>query len=132
MLNGSCLCGAVKYEISTRPRLMYHCHCGRCRAASGAAYATNIIVATECFSVVAGRDKLSSFESSPEKHRYFCSNCGSPIYSHAEKTSHYVSVRCGTLRDDPGIRPGYHAYAASRAAWVDICDDVPQMPEAIA
>jgi len=132
MLHGSCLCGKVNYEIDGEPRLMYHCHCGRCRAASGASFATNIIVATEQFKVVAGRESLSAFESSPNKHRYFCSSCGSPIYSHGQRTQHYVSVRCGTLENDPVIRPSYHAYVASKAAWVSICDELPQMPEAIA
>lgn len=71
MLQGSCLCGKVKYEIDAEPRLMYHCHCGKCRAASGASFVTNIIVATERFKVVAGLEDLSAFESSPNKHRYF-------------------------------------------------------------
>lgn len=130
MLQGSCLCGKVKYEIDAEPRLMYHCHCGKCRAASGASFVTNIIVATERFKVVAGLEDLSAFESSPNKHRYFCSNCGSPIYSHGQKTQHYVSVRCGTLKNDPGIRPSYHAYVASKAPWVSICDELLQFPEA--
>ena len=131
MLRGSCLCGKVKYEVSGQPRLMYHCHCSRCRAASGASFATNIVVATEDFAVVSGRENMSAFESSPNKHRYFCSTCGSPIYSHSQKTQHYVSVRAGTLENDPGVRPSYHAYVASKAVWVSICDEVPQIPEAI-
>ena len=69
------------------------------------------------------------FESSPQKFRHFCSTCGSPIYSHGEKTKHVVAVRCGTLKQDPGMRPSYHAFVASKAAWVDICDDMPQFDE---
>jgi hypothetical protein len=131
MLKGACQCGAVKYEITAPPLLMYHCHCGRCRAASGASYATNIIVPTEAFTIVAGKDRLSSFESSPQKHRYFCVACGSPIYSHGQKTKDCVSVRCGTLQDDPGIRPAYHAYVASKAKWVEIREEIPQVPEGV-
>lgn len=130
MLQGSCLCGTVKYEINAAPLFMYHCHCSRCRAASGASFVTNIIVATPNFRIVAGQISLGAFESSPSKFRYFCSGCGSPIYSHGEKTKEYVSVRSGTLHSDPGVRPAYHAYAASKAAWVNICDDIPQFPEA--
>lgn len=130
MLRGSCLCGTVKYEIDAEPLVMYHCHCGDCRRASGAGFATNIAVPVESLRIVAGRDALGAFESSPNKRRYFCAACGSPIYSHGEKTKQVVSVRCGTLLDDPGTRPAFHAFVASKAPWMAICDDVPQFAEA--
>ena len=130
MPRGSCLGGTVKYEIDAVPLTMYHCHCGDCRHASGAGFATNIAVPTESLRIVAGRDALGAFESSPGKHRYVCRTCGSPIYSHGEKTKHMVSVRCGTLLDDPGVRPAFHAYVASKAPWTAICDEVPQFAEA--
>ena len=129
MLTGSCLCGKVQYEIRSAPLVMYYCHCGACRKATGSSFATNIVVKTDDFAVTAGRDSLAAFESSPNKHRYFCSACGSPIYSHGEKTKHIVSVRSGTLNDDPGIRPSVHAFVADKASWDEICDSLPQKPQ---
>ena len=108
---------------------MYQCHCGRCRAASGAGAVTNIIVDADRFRITAGKESLAAYESSPEKFRYFCSVCGSPIYSHGEKTKQIVAVRSGTLEQDPGVRVAYHAFADSKAAWADICDPQPQFPE---
>ena len=129
MLSGACLCGNIQYEIEGKPRFMYQCHCGRCRAGSGASFVTNIIVDAAGFRITAGKDGLVAFESSPQKFRYFCSGCGSPIYSQGEKTRHVVAVRCGTLKQDPGVRGAYHAFVASKAAWVDISDGLPQFPE---
>ena len=129
MLHGSCLCGKIKYEIHGAPLIMYYCHCGTCRKATGSSFATNIAVRAEDLKIVAGREALASFESSPKKQRYFCSGCGSPIYSHGEGTRGIVSVRCGTLDDDPGVRPAVHGYVASKAAWWEIRDDLPQSPE---
>ena len=129
MLEGACLCGRIRYEVEGAPRFMYQCFCGKCRAASGASFVTNMIVDTDKFRIVAGRDQFAAFESGPQKFRYFCSGCGSPIYSHGEKTKHVVAVRCGTLKQDPGIRPSYHAFVGSKAAWVDICDELPQFEE---
>lgn len=97
MPDGACLCGRITYEIAGQPRFMYQCYCGKCRAASGASFVTNIIVDAYRFRITAGKDSLSAFESSPQKFRYFCAACGSPIYSHGETTKHIVSVRCGTL-----------------------------------
>lgn len=129
MLNGTCLCGVIKYEIEAKPRFMYQCHCGKCRAASGASAATNIIVDANKFRITAGKESLVAYESSPQKFRHFCSRCGSPIYSHGEKTKDVVSVRSGTLKQDPGVRVAYHAFVGSKAPWDDICDERPQFPE---
>jgi hypothetical protein len=123
------LCGGVKYEVRGAPMIMYHCHCGTCRKASGSSFATNILVRGEDFVIVSGEDLLSAFESSPKKHRHFCSACGSPIFSRAEATAQVVSVRSGTLDADPGVRPAFHAHVASKAAWTEIRDELPQAAE---
>jgi hypothetical protein len=90
---------------------------------------TNIIVDADKFRITAGKQDLTAYESSPQKFRYFCSGCGSPIYSHGENTKHIVSVRSGTLKQDPGLRVAYHAFVASRAPWAEICDEQPQFAE---
>ncbi len=132
MLRGGCLCGAVRYEIRAAPWTMYHCHCGTCRKASGASFATNLVVAADDFVVVAGADALGAWESSPGKRRHFCRTCGSPIFSRGEATKAIVSVRAGTVDGDPGLRPSVHAYVASKAPWTDIRDDLAQKPESFA
>ena len=86
-LSGACLCGRVQYEIEGEPRFMYQCFCGKCRAAAGASFVTNIIADAARFKITAGRQSLSAYESSPQKFRHFCAHCGSPIYSHGEKPS---------------------------------------------
>ena len=131
MLRGACLCGKVAYEIRGTPRLMYYCHCGSCRTATGSSFATNLMVASDEFVLTAGQDLLTGYESSPNKRRWFCSACGSPVYSQAESTKHVLSVRGGTLAGDPGIRPSVHFWVSSKAPWVEITDGLPQMPEGV-
>jgi hypothetical protein len=128
MLAGGCLCGAVRYRIRAAPLAMYHCHCSTCRKASGAGFATNLLVRAEHFEIAAGADRLAAFESSPAKHRHFCSGCGSPIFSRAQATAAIVSVRSGTLDGDPGLRPSAHYHVASKAPWCEIADALPQKP----
>jgi hypothetical protein len=107
---------------------MYHCHCQQCRRASGASFATNLLVRSESFELVAGTEALASFESSPGKRRHFCSRCGSPLFSAAEATPGIRSIRAGTLDGDPGLRPAGHFHVASRSAWLEISDGLPQQP----
>jgi len=131
MLRGSCLCGGVRYEVVGAARVMYHCHCSTCRKANGAAAATNMIVPQADFRLVTGAERLASYESSPGKRRYFCSACGSPLYSHAAATADVVSLRCGTLDDDPPLRPSAHIHVASKAPWREIADALPQLPRGV-
>src|SRR5438094_273119 len=48
-LTGGCLCGAVRYEIEGKLRHITHCHCGMCRKAHGAAFATYASLARRRF-----------------------------------------------------------------------------------
>ncbi len=129
MLSGSCLCGNVKYVVRGEPKVAYNCHCGLCRKQGGASFATNMAVLRDEFSIVSGEDSLSFFQSSPHLRRYFCSGCGSPIYSQGDKYKHIVSIRCGTLDSELPLKPSVHAFVASKANWVEITDGLPQHPE---
>ncbi len=126
MLHGSCLCGKVAYRITGRPQLMYYCHCGMCRKASGSTFATNILVREADLVIERGQSAVKAFESSPGEHRHFCSECGSPLYSRASARPGVVSIRCGTLDEDPSIRPSQHIYVDSKAPWFDIADGIPR------
>jgi hypothetical protein len=128
MITGRCQCGTVQYRIDGAPLTMYHCHCSQCRRASGSSFATNILVRSEAFELVAGADALASFESSPGKRRHFCARCGSPLFSAAGATPQIVSVRSGTLDGDPGLRPSAHIHVASKSPWYEIADDLPRKP----
>lgn len=128
--SGRCMCGKVSLRIDGQPLVMYHCHCVTCRAASGASFATNVVFPFEALHVCTGAECIRSHESSPGKRRFFCGACGSPIYSRAEATHTLVSVRAGLLEADPGIRPSFHAYVASKAPWVTLDDDLPRYPQA--
>ena len=129
MIKGTCLCGTVAYELRGLPQAMYYCHCSMCRKATGSSFATNMLAKAADFVIVAGRSFLKAYESSPNEYRHFCSQCGSPIYGEAAVRPGVVSIRCGTLDVDPGIRPSTHIYTASMAPWFAIADHLAQFPE---
>ena len=72
MINGSCLCGKVKYQISGKLGDIVHCHCQSCRKAHAAAFSSVASVLDSDFQLMS-ETPLSQFESSPGKHRYFLS-----------------------------------------------------------
>jgi len=129
MHTGSCLCGAVRYEIRGDIGPGFYCHCARCRKASGSAFASNAVVALDHFVVTAGSDALKTFVAETGLHRSFCGLCGSPIISRREGLPQ-VRVRLGTLDTPLGQGPQAHIYVDSKADWWEIHDDLPQYPEA--
>lgn len=126
MLKGTCACGAVRYEIAG-PLVgpVTYCHCWRCRKHSGSSFGTTAGVAAADFRIVAGGDRLSSWESSPGTRRYFAGCCGSPIFKRSEATPDQIGFRLGTLDSDPGLAGALHFRTGSKAPWYAIADGLP-------
>lgn len=126
MLHGSCLCGGIRYEVDAPLEKVAHCHCGQCRKASGASFATNASLPATAFRIVEGEELLASWASSPGVHRHFCGRCGSPIIKRSDATPDAVRLRMGTLDDDPGVKPFRHIMVSWKAPWVEISDGLPR------
>ena len=129
-LSGSCLCGAVQYEISGEAQRFYHCHCQRCRKLTGSGHASNLLVSPEsCLTWVKGEELLKRYKV-PEAERFyncFCSQCGSPMPRVVPQMGG-VLVPAGTLNEEPPIPPGARIFWDSRAEW-SCGDELPVFAE---
>jgi len=126
MLQGSCLCGSIRYEITGELGPIIYCYCSQCRKASGSSCATNATVAAEEFRFVAGADLVGEFESSPDTFRCFCTRCGSPLVKRYKDNPEQIRLRLGTLESDPEAEVTAHIFVGSKASWTRITDDLPQ------
>ena len=126
MYKGSCLCGKIRFEITSEIKDIIYCHCSQCRKAQGSAFATNGNIDIEAFKFTLGENKLTGYESSPGQTKYFCKNCGSPIISKNESSPNKVRVRLGVIESDITERPTAHIFVTSKANWEDINGDLPQ------
>jgi hypothetical protein len=116
-LTGSCLCGSVRYTIHGAPQRAFHCHCSRCRKATGTGHATNLSVAGT-LTWDAGEALVRQYKV-PEAQRFtnaFCSTCGGRV-PRAVAASGAVIVPMGSLDSDPGFAPQARIFQGSRAAW---------------
>ena len=122
MLNGSCLCGAIRYTISQPVSELRACHCRNCQKASGAAGSVNAVVPSASFSVTKGAPKRYTgvADSGRTLHRFFCGDCGSPIYSQRELTPETVVVRAGTLDDAGEMKITANIWTKSARPWAYI------------
>ena len=129
-LNGSCLCGAVKYEVTGEPRRFYHCHCSRCRKVTGTGHASNLFLQPGVLEWLTGEEQVRAFKV-PEAQRFannFCSTCGSRVPRQA-KGSDFVLIPAGSLDVPAPIEPQARIFFESRASWSCTDDNVPVYSE---
>lgn len=84
------------------------------------------------FRLLSGAEQLVVFRPGPGAAvKAFCGVCGSSLFGGTWPDGPEISIRLGTVEGDPGIRPQYHTYVGSKAAWHEITDDLPQYPEGL-
>jgi hypothetical protein len=129
-LTGGCNCGAVRFEVTEAPRMASYCHCKVCQRRTGSAVAANAHPVPGSFRIVAGTDRLRSWTSAAGGEKFFCGDCGSPIYANNPNHPDSIGIRMGTFDDDPGLRPSARQFVAYAAPWEPIPDDgLPRHPE---
>jgi hypothetical protein len=129
-LQGSCLCGAVKYEVTGEAKRFFHCHCSRCRKATGTGHASNLFLQPGELRWLQGEEQVRSFKP-PEAKRFtnqFCATCGSRLPRQAPGTD-VVLVPAGSLDDEAPIKPQARIFSGSRAGWSCADDGLPVFPE---
>ncbi len=125
--HGSCLCGAVTYEIIGTPLRMFYCHCLRRREGRSAAHCANVFFKSDGFSWTRGAEDVQEY-ALPGAQFFgtaFCRCCGSGI-PRVSAERNVASVPAGSLDSEPGIEPTGHIYVDSKAPWFEIADELPQ------
>lgn len=124
MIKGSCLCGDVTYQVTGKMSDIIHCHCRTCRKAHGSAFSSVAAVKDEDFRL-SSVTQLSSYESSPQKFRYFCSNCGTQLYAKRTDKDHLI-LRLGSLDTDIPVKEKHHIWVSHKASWYVINSQLPE------
>lgn len=126
-ITGGCLCGAVRYSITSPPIAARTCWCRLCQYLGAGSATVNV-----CFSkldvTVSGplSDYASTADSGNRMHRSFCPTCGTPMFSEAESRLHLIFIRTGTL-DDPEIgAPGATIWTKQAPRWACINETLPR------
>lgn len=123
-MNGSCCCGAVRFELSEPPSMLGTCHCSRCRKVGASAF---VFVKKDSLTWLAGRDNVASYVPS-EPHKYtrcFCKTCGSALGEILSESDSFP-VAANALDEDPVVRNRFHEFVAEKPAWYEISDAAKQ------
>jgi len=129
-MTGRCLCGAVQYEIDNTPALTGVCHCKNCQRQAGSAFSTLAGVPKNEFHLTRGELKCyedRDTDSGNPVGRYFCGDCGSPIYSALPGQPDTLFLKSGTLDDTSSFKPQFHVWCDSKQPWVTLEEGVPAL-----
>lgn len=124
--SGSCLCGAVRYEIDGAFEHFYLCHCQHCRKDTGSAHAANLFASQATLKWISGEDKITCFNLPSTRHgRYFCSICGAAL-PNAQAEGKLLVVPAGSLDTVIDRKPDAHIFVSSRANWDNGLEEIPK------
>ena len=124
MIQGHCLCGAVRYETDGKVLWSGFCHCASCRRSIGAPVAA--FVGVEAAEVRWPGEATKIYESSPGVRRRFCAACGTPIAYEADMFPGELHLYTATLDDPDSIPPTFHVFFDEHIGWFDTADDLPR------
>jgi hypothetical protein len=123
VLEGSCACGAVAFEVTAPFTTAGYCHCTRCQRRSGALWALNGFVPVDGLRITAGQDQVRGWQPPSGFPKHFCTNCGGHVFAGNLDGDGQVVIRFGALHGDPGIKPQWHQFVESAPDWEPLPDD---------
>lgn len=131
--SGSCLCGAVAFEIDGRVTPIQLCHAQRCQKSTGSAFSPELAAPAERFRLLRGEQNVTRYEAPllrepPPFRKSFCRSRGSPLPVLQPETG-FVIVLAGLLDCDPGVKPFRHIFTSQAPAWDSANDELPKFAE---
>jgi hypothetical protein len=121
MLNGSCLCGAIRFSAIGVARDPAACHCTQCRKQSGHYWAAVQVMDDDL--TIVGTPRW--YAASDAAKRGFCPICGSFLFwkGHADPDT---GIALGAIDGPTGLKLERHIYTADKGDYYEITDPVPQ------
>lgn len=129
IIQGSCLCEAIGFEIKSAPGVYRYCFCSLCRKNRGTIHAANLVVEPEGFEWQRGQELITRFDLPNSRFgNCFCQICGTPVPRRTLRQNAMI-VPAGCLDEAPGVSPNHVVFVHSRVAWLPDAASLPQHGE---
>jgi len=123
MHKGSCLCGAVAFEVTGDLPAPDACHCSQCRKSSGHYFVSTDVPRKAV--TIQGGENVTWYRSSEKVRRGFCRICGSSLFWDPLERD-WTGIAMGAFDPPTGTKIRIHIHVASKSDYYDITDDLPQ------
>jgi len=122
VLQGGCLCGAVRFVARGAPVNVRVCHCRLCQKATGQPFFARALYAEDAVTVTG---ETVRYPSSEALWRVSCPVCGARLFAHRPGAGR-ISAGLGTFDDPNALRPDCHMFVAQKLGWLKLDDGLPQ------
>lgn len=123
---GGCVCGKVRFALTTRPIVVHCCHCSWCQRESGSAFALNAVIEANRVELLGDPpERIDTPSASGRGQAIFrCPNCKIAVWSNYSGMGALTKfVRVGTLDDPAACPPDAHIFTGRKQPWVVISKD---------
>ncbi len=129
---GRCTCGAVRYELTSRPLFVHCCHCRWCQRETGSAFVMNAMIEADRVLVLQGTPLVVLTPTLSGKGQKIarCPTCHVALWSNYAGAGDGIRfVRVGTLDEPDRLPPDIHIFTESKQPWVVLPTGVAAVPE---
>lgn len=117
MKTGSCLCGAVAFEVTGPMKDALACHCTQCRKQTGSYWISSTVADVDLKLTL--ETGLKWFVSSEMAQRGFCKECGSTLFW-KQNGSSTTSICVGAINGNSGLKLEGHIYCDDAGDYYEI------------
>lgn len=125
MTKGSCLCGAVRFEVDVPLPPPDACHCTQCRKHSGHVFVSTDVPRSAV--TIDGAENVSWYRSSEKVRRGFCATCGSSLFWDPIHRD-WIGIAMGAFEQPTDTSVAIHVHVADKGDYYEITDGLPQKP----
>jgi hypothetical protein len=122
---GSCLCGAVRFEVSCELPPPSACHCTQCRKHTGH-YEVSTDVPRSAVTVQ-GSENVRWYRTENVR-RGFCSTCGSSLFWDPIGKD-WTAISMGAFDGPTRTQVKNHIFTADKGDYYDLADGLPQIAD---
>lgn len=123
MHKGSCMCGAISFEVVGDLPPPDGCHCRECRKQSGHFFVSTDVPRTAV--TIHGEDKITWYHSSDRVRRGFCSVCGASLFWDPVKRD-FIGIAMGAFDGPTRTHMAINVFVSEKGDYYDIADGLPQ------
>jgi hypothetical protein len=123
MHRGSCLCGAVTFEVRCALPAPDACHCSQCRKHSGHFFVSTDVPRSAV--TIDGAERVTWYASSEKVRRGFCATCGSSLFWDPIHRD-WIGIAMGAFARPTDTRIAIHVHVADKGDYYEITDGLPQ------
>lgn len=115
----------MTFEAKGEPDIVAQCHCEECRRLSGTGHTIGAMFMCD---LVAINGAMSTFkymsDLGSDVSKFFCSNCGSPLYGTNSRTPDRLTLSLGTMDDANDLGVQVVIFDRDKQHWDQLGPDV--------